>query len=324
MSVPYIPLYIDDFDAATAHLSVAEEGCYMRLIKLAWRSATCSIVDDIDWIARKTRAPKAMIKAILAEFFTLKNGVWTQKRLKREFDDVRKKISARKKAGKLGGLAKQQKSNEKTSSNASLLLKHPEPEPEPEPELESSSSFDVDSGAGKVVPIRPNISKPKLPDDFPGARAHVVLIETINSPWLDMSKSGGLQSPAEIARWVTQGCDWSLDVVPTIQAIMAKRKSAVGGWGYFTNAVFEARDTRLREGPPAPVAAKPRRSPEDQALWQIWDDFGYWAKKDNPWPMGKEFPGFERIRTALERFGKPEDIEVLEDSIQFCSDRKAQ
>lgn len=323
MSGPYIPLYIDDFDAATAHLSVAEEGCYMRLMKLCWRSATCTIVDDVDWIARKIRAPKPMIKAILAEFFHLRNGVWTQKRLKREFDEVRKKISARKKAGKLGGLAKQQKTNEKMSSKATLLLKHPEPEPEPYPEPESTTSDEVENRAPNVVPIRSKISNSVLPENWPGARAHVVLIETINSPWLDMSKSGGLQSPAEIARWVTQGCDWQLDVIPTIQAVMANRKSPVGSWSYFTSAVFKARDTRLMAGPPIPVPAKPRRSPEDQALWEIWDDFGYWAKMDHPWPDSKPFPGFDRIRQALEKFGKPDDIEILNASIQYQNERKA-
>lgn len=323
MTGPYIPLFIDDFDAATAHLTLAEEGCYMRLMKLAWRSASCTIVDDIDWIARKIRAPKNTIKAILVEFFTLKNGLWTQKRLKREHDEVRKRILARKKAGKLGGLAKQQNSQEKNSSKASLLLKHPYPYPYPSHNQESSSSDDADGKLGNVVPIRSKISNPVLPEDWPGPNAHQILVEAINSPWLDMSKSGGLQSPAEIARWITQGCSWSLDVVPTITRIMAKRKDRVGSWSYFTKSVFQARDTRLLAGPAVPVPAKPRRSPEEQVLWEIWDDFGFWAKLDNPWPMSKPFPGFDRIRQALEKYGNADDIRVLDESIAYQNERKA-
>lgn len=317
MSAPYIPLFIDDFDAATAHLSVAEEGTYMRLMKLAWRSASCSIVDDIDFIARKTRAPKAMILTILNEFFTLRNGVWTQKRLKKEFDEVRKKISARKKAGKMGGLAKSQKNQDKMSSNATSLLKHPEPEPEPEPKLESTTIVGGDSVPAKVIPIRPDLTTPSLPPEWPGPAAHRVLVELVNSPWLDMSKSGGLQSPAEIGRWVSQGCDWSLDVVPTVSAIAGSAKRQIGSWSYFSAAVFKARDTRLLAGPPIPQPAKPRRSPEEQALHEVFDDFLDWSGKDAPWPMSKPFPGWETLKAAVAKFGNSDEKHKLWDTLDF-------
>jgi uncharacterized protein YdaU (DUF1376 family) len=324
MSVPYIPLFIDDFDAATAHLSVAEEGTYMRLMKLAWRSVNCSIIDDLDFIARKTRAPKATIQAILKEFFVLKNGVWTQKRLKREFDDIRKKISARKKSGKLGGLAKSQKNKEKTSSNATLLLQHPEPYPEPYPEPESTTIVDVDSEAGKVVPIRANLQSLKLPADWPGPMANQVLAQTVNSPWLDLSKSGGLQSPAEIARWVTQGCDWSLDVIPTVKAVMAGRSKPVSSWGYFTDAVFTARDTRLKEGPPIPSSERPKRSAEEQELWMIFDDFQDWKGKVTPWPYNRAFPGWDKLKKAVEAFGNAEEKLKLNEALTFHQENIAQ
>lgn len=132
MSAPYIPLYIDDFDAAIAHLSLVEEAIYMRLIKLAWRSINCTIDNDLDFISRKIRAEKKDIEIILNEFFTLKNGKWFQKRLKLEFDKYKNKIAERKKAGKLGGIAKSLKDNNKKDDFAMAKLSKPEPEPEPD------------------------------------------------------------------------------------------------------------------------------------------------------------------------------------------------
>ena len=136
MSVPYIPLWIDDLDAAIAHLTLEEEALYMRLLKLTWRTIDCAIINDIDFIARKVRADKNMVLAILKEFFTLDNeNRWFQKRLKSEFDAINEKIEKRKSAGKLGGQAKARKENEKTSSNATILPCQPEPKPEPKPDV---------------------------------------------------------------------------------------------------------------------------------------------------------------------------------------------
>nr|QQZ48877.1 DUF1376 domain-containing protein [Phenylobacterium glaciei] len=38
MTHPCLPLWIDDYDAATSHLTAAEDGVYGRLLRLAWRT----------------------------------------------------------------------------------------------------------------------------------------------------------------------------------------------------------------------------------------------------------------------------------------------
>lgn len=135
MSAPYIPLYIDDFDGATAHLSLEEEGAYMRLIKLAWRTPGCSIVNDDAWIARKIRmtpdAFESIGRPILKEFFKLSRGRWVQVRLKKEFDKLADMKRERSEAGKRGGVAKALKNKGIDPSKATALNKQPEPEPEP-------------------------------------------------------------------------------------------------------------------------------------------------------------------------------------------------
>lgn len=149
---PYIPLYVDDYDAATAHLSVEEDGAYSRLLRLCWRTPGCSLPNDPAWIARKIRlSPEDFARVaqpVLDEFFKLARGRLVQKRLRDEYDDISRKKSARKNAGKKGGDAKARKTKDIDPSNASDLPGYarafPEPNPEPEPEV---SSEDKSSGA---------------------------------------------------------------------------------------------------------------------------------------------------------------------------------
>ena len=135
MSAPYIPLYIDDFDGATAHLTCEEEGAYMRLIKLAWRTPGCSLPNDDAWIARKIRMTpdqfQTVAKPVLAEFFKLVRGRWVQGRLKKESDKLLARNRERSEAGKRGAAAKALKNNEITPTLAKAEHKQPEPEPEP-------------------------------------------------------------------------------------------------------------------------------------------------------------------------------------------------
>lgn len=77
-NLPYMPFYIDDYEAATAHLSAIEDGYYMRLLRLCWRSHDCTIPADEDWVSRKTRASQddfeIFVAPLIGEFFTVQNG----------------------------------------------------------------------------------------------------------------------------------------------------------------------------------------------------------------------------------------------------------
>lgn len=136
---PYIPLYVDDFEAATAHLTPEEDGIYNRLLRLCWRTPGCSLPNEPAWIARKIRLSatdyERVAVPVIEEFFRAQRGRLIQKRLKAEYDNISRKKSARANAGKKGGDAKALKSQEKVPSNASDLPAHtgafPEPEPEP-------------------------------------------------------------------------------------------------------------------------------------------------------------------------------------------------
>ena len=139
---PYIPLYVDDYEAATAHLTIEEDGVYSRLIRLCWRTPGCSLPNDPAWIARKIRLSAddydRVAKVVIEDLFVIQRGRLVQKRLKAEYDEISRKKSARAAAGKKGGDAKALKKNDSGSSNATDLPPHtralPKPDPKPEPD----------------------------------------------------------------------------------------------------------------------------------------------------------------------------------------------
>lgn len=126
----------------TAHLSIEEDGAYSRLIRLCWRTSGCSVPNDPAWIMKRMRANESeyndIIKPVITEYFTIKNGRVFQKRLQQEFDKVSAKIKAQKLNGKKGGVAKALNNNNKKSSQGTIspLAKTYHPELDLEPELE--------------------------------------------------------------------------------------------------------------------------------------------------------------------------------------------
>jgi uncharacterized protein YdaU (DUF1376 family) len=123
MSIPYMPLYVQDYEADTAHLSPEEDGIYMRLLRLCWRTPGCSIPADEAWIARMLRVSPEYaaerVVPIIAEFFKQEKGRLFSPRLQREYERVRETSMKRSVAGKKGGRpAKPLKNNETIKSPA--------------------------------------------------------------------------------------------------------------------------------------------------------------------------------------------------------------
>ncbi|MEO1222994.1 MAG: DUF1376 domain-containing protein [Pseudomonadota bacterium] len=133
--LPSMPLFVDDYEAAAAHLSLEEDGAYNRLLRLAWRMPDCALPDDPAWIARRLRIDAATYRRLVAplidEFFSREGGRIFQKRQVREFRYVTDLVAKRRAAGKRGGDAKARRRKS---------------------EIRSQKSEDGD-GAGKPTPM---------------------------------------------------------------------------------------------------------------------------------------------------------------------------
>lgn len=143
MSIPYLPLFVADYEADTAHLSVAEDGAYMRLLRLQWRTPGCTMPNDHGWIQRRVRATdgewRSLFAPLLKEFFSVRRGRIYQPRLHAEFERINATSLKRSSAGKKGGRHRKALKNIETSkSPAKAKQKHLEPELDKEREANAS------------------------------------------------------------------------------------------------------------------------------------------------------------------------------------------
>lgn len=89
-----IPFYPDAHLAKTAHLSLAEEGAFFRLLMHAWMSKGCCLPSDERRLARIVRATPGEWKKIrpaVMELWQLVDDRWVQPRLTQEWLYVREK-----------------------------------------------------------------------------------------------------------------------------------------------------------------------------------------------------------------------------------------
>lgn len=170
MSLPYFPMFPTDFEAKTSHLSLAEDGAYNRLLRLAWMTPGCSLPADRTWVYRRLRAhtdaDKAVVEAVIGEFFSEENGRLSNARLTEEWLAAKEAHDRRKQAGAKGGKAKALKAQENAPSNATPMLKQPEPEPykERDKSLSSACAKQTVESIWSMLPKRKRAgtSKPKL------------------------------------------------------------------------------------------------------------------------------------------------------------------
>jgi uncharacterized protein YdaU (DUF1376 family) len=85
-SFGYMPLYISDYAADTAHLSTLEHGAYLLLIMAYWRGRSALPASDFRLanIAHLSMDAWQVIKPTIAEFFIITETHWQHKRIEQE------------------------------------------------------------------------------------------------------------------------------------------------------------------------------------------------------------------------------------------------
>jgi uncharacterized protein YdaU (DUF1376 family) len=104
MSRAWMPLYIGDYRADTAHLRVSEHGAYLLLIMHYWQHGSLPNDDErLASIASATPQEWSSIKPVIRGFFDHK---WRHKRIDRERIKSDESAKRRAESGRKGGLAK--------------------------------------------------------------------------------------------------------------------------------------------------------------------------------------------------------------------------
>lgn len=100
----YYRLHIGDYLRDTAHLSLLEHGVYARLLQVYYtREGSIGESERYRVVGARTPDEREAVDAVLAEFFTLVDGEYTQSRCDREIADYQSKAERNREVGRLGG-----------------------------------------------------------------------------------------------------------------------------------------------------------------------------------------------------------------------------
>lgn len=132
--LPFIPIFPDAWMLDTLHLNMEEVGAYFTLIQVAWKNPD-GLADDDKALATYTRMGvhrwRTRVKPRVMKFWTLRDGMWTQKRLEKERKFAQDRATVSRNNGARGGRPKLLKNNEPENPAgfprvSSGFAKHPE------------------------------------------------------------------------------------------------------------------------------------------------------------------------------------------------------
>lgn len=120
MTVPYLPLYVSDYQADTSHLTTIEHGAYLLLIMNYWQRAQPLPNDDRKLARIAGLGPREWkrVRETLSEFFQVDCSNWFHSRLESELLKLRDKSLKKRN----GGLARAQQMHSERSARAQLNI----------------------------------------------------------------------------------------------------------------------------------------------------------------------------------------------------------
>lgn len=132
MSPPYMRLYWGDYHRDTPHLTRSQHGAYLLLLSALWNNGGKLPADDASLArhAHCTAGEWAAMKAVILDFFKVRRGKLTHKRVSAELAKYETTIGKRKAAGKRGS----EVTHGKNRASGAAFAKHLPTKPEPEPE----------------------------------------------------------------------------------------------------------------------------------------------------------------------------------------------
>lgn len=140
-ALPYMPLFVADYLADTAHLSTVQHGAYLLLIMNYWQRSGPLPDDDarLAKIARVGPREWARMRDTLSEFFSIADGHWSHSRIATELARIEAKSLKSKKAA--------QASVERRFGERSAPVEPTEAQAEKENTLAKANGASADSDA---------------------------------------------------------------------------------------------------------------------------------------------------------------------------------
>ncbi len=222
----------------------------------AWRSDECQLEDNDKTLARiaglsPTRWRR--LKPVMTKFFTVRHGVWRQKKLQTVYGDVASRVARNKANGARGGRARAAKAVTRSDNNES---QNPgRQKADVRSTSKAGSNFEATSQTTKAK----SKTKKKLPlaaglSDRQGQGVDQKLLAFDIAAWRTriaaVCADGTMLDDAVIHYWHAAGVDLAMDVGPTIAAVCKREIARTGctprSLGYYRDAVVEAATARQR------------------------------------------------------------------------------
>ena len=146
----HYPFHINDYRAATLHLSNDEDLAYRRLLDFYYDTEK-PIPNDLEWLAKRLRCKKAVIESVLKDMFIFEDNCWHNARCDSEITKYQSfSISGAKgaairwkKANDSEAIAKSKGGNREAIGGLKSANSNQNQEPEPEPIIKPlSNKFD--------------------------------------------------------------------------------------------------------------------------------------------------------------------------------------
>lgn len=225
---PALPIFTDAYLADTRHLTAEEHGAYLLLLMCAWRTRGCALKDDDRFLARSvgvTLPRWRRLRPVIADFFTVEDGQWRQKKLTEVYKGVESRVARNRANGAKGGRAKAARAATAASDRQTVAKARKLPTKArvqtPEPEAEALAKDDL--------------AKDHLPLGVIAAAAGLDEL-TVDS--------------SDLVKWLSAGADLKLDILPTLERLnrreLARSGRVPGSLAYYGGAILEARDKRLK------------------------------------------------------------------------------
>jgi uncharacterized protein YdaU (DUF1376 family) len=169
--VNYYERHLGDYAKDAGHLSMLEHGAYSLLLDRYYTTEQPIPADQAHRICRaRTRDERAAVDAVLAEFFVLKDGAWTNGRADREITKMQAKVKAAQENGKRGGRPKrtETKPSENPVGSESVTQQKALQSPDTRHQEESASALSARARVGQALiasgldPTTLNTADPRL------------------------------------------------------------------------------------------------------------------------------------------------------------------
>jgi len=254
----YFKLFMGDYLADTRHLTTLEHGAFLLMLMHYYRTQK-PLPDNDNMLQRITGLTGKLWKqkkSILAQFFTIKNGFWYQKRADEEIakavETYQTKIENRKSKNSLNDISgiPQTQFKDATKNLQPTDKSGFDENARSTPVAQSTSTSVSTTSINTTTSITPSPTSYVKDADVKKVDFDYEKFKKVGEKVLSLCGNSPNLHFARVRTWLEADCDPELDIYPAIEMAMNKKHGIPpNSLSYFDNPVMQAKENRLKPLP---------------------------------------------------------------------------